>query len=98
MAYNITYDEKMAQYIVDTGKETKLVVRPHEKRSSWIGVEYIDQYDSLLSESDYTPLSQDTLNEVVNGIDIAIRIETKDLPSMLRELANLMEGKNVNRK
>ena len=93
MAFSITYDEIMAQYVVQSNDETKLIIRPHEKNKSWIGVEYNDQYDCLLSEweDNYTPLSQDTLNDAINGLDAAIKIETKDLPSMLRELANLME-------
>lgn len=92
MAFSITYDEIMAQYVVQSNDETKLIIRPHEKNKSWIGVEYNDQYDCLLDElPDYQPKSQDTLNDVINGIDAAIVIETKDLPEMLRELAKLME-------
>ncbi|MDT2813775.1 hypothetical protein P7H75_02875 [Vagococcus carniphilus] len=100
MAYQIKYDETMAQYVVQSNDETKLIIRPHEKNKSWIGVEYNDQYDCMFSGlPDYQPKSQDTLNDVINGIDAAIVIETKDLPSMLRELAKLMEeGKYANRR
>lgn len=92
MAYQIKYDETMAQYVVQSNDETKLIIRPHEKNKSWIGVEYNDQYNCLLSEwEDYTPLSQDRLNDAINGLDAAIVIETKDLPEMLRELATFIE-------
>lgn len=87
MAYQIKYDETMAQYVVQSNDETKLIIRPHEKNKSWIGVEYDDMYDVSVNK-DYTDMSN---NEIINEIDAAIVIETKDLPSMLRELAKLME-------
>ncbi|MGL4581696.1 MAG: hypothetical protein ACRCVU_01805 [Flavobacterium sp.] len=92
VGYVIKTDEKNAQYLVETDRETRLIIRPHEKNKSWIGVEYKDKSDCLLSEwKDYTPLSQDTLNDAINGLDVAIVLETKDLPSMLRELAKVIE-------
>lgn len=87
MAFNITYDETMAQYVVQSNDETKLIIRPHEKNKSWIGVEYDDMYDVSVNK-DYTDMSN---NEIINEIDAAIVIETKDLPGMLRELAKLIE-------
>ncbi len=87
MAFSITYDEIMAQYVVQSNDETKLIIRPHEKNKSWIGVEYDDMYDISVNK-DYTDMSN---NEIINEIDAAIVIETKDLPEMLRELAKIME-------
>ncbi len=87
MAYQIKYDETTAQYVVKSNDETKLIIRPHEKNKSWIGVEYDDMYDVIV-DKDYTDMSN---NEIINEIDAAIVIETKDLPEMLRELAKLME-------
>ena len=95
MAYQIKYDETMAQYVVQSNDETKLIIRPHEKNKSWIGVEYEDMYDVSVNK-DYTDMGN---NEIINEIDAAIVIETKDLPNMLRELAKLMEeGKHANRR
>ncbi|MFW7432868.1 hypothetical protein [Vagococcus carniphilus] len=60
MAFNITYDKKMAQYVVQSNGETKLIIRPHEKKKSWVGVEYDDMYDVSVNK-DYTDMSNNEL-------------------------------------
>lgn len=73
MAYQIKYDKMMAQYVVKSNDETKLIIRPHEKNKSWVGVEYDDMYDISVNK-DYTDMSN---NEIINEIDAAIVIELK---------------------
>lgn len=89
MAYQIKHDEINAQYIVSSDTDTLLVIKPYEKDNSWIGIEYAGQYDADC-DTNYVGMSY---NQVLDELDAAIVFKTKDLPTMLRELANLMEGK-----
>lgn len=89
MGYSIEYEELNARYIVHSGSDTILIIKPYEKDGSWIGVEYTEDGNQLLDKFDIDKCK--TTNDVINEVDAAILFKTKDLPSMLRELAEFIE-------
>lgn len=98
MSYTIKYDEKTACYEVqsDVNHTTKLVIKPHELKNSWIAIEYNDMYDEDVTDKTLNAIKHSTFNEVVDTLDVALVVETSTLADMLKELAKLIEeGKHV---
>lgn len=94
MGYSIEYEELNARYIVHSGSDTILIIKPYEKDGSWIGVEYTEDGNKELDSIDKYEFDYEecqTVNDVINGVDAVILFKTKDLPEMLRSLAMFIE-------
>lgn len=89
MGYSIEYEELNARYIVHSGSDTILIIKPYEKDGSWVGVEYTEDGNQSLDKFDIDKCK--TTNDVINEVDAAILFKTKDLPEMLRKLAEFIE-------
>lgn len=89
MAYSIEYEKVNARYVVSSGLDTILIIKPYEKDKSWIGVEYTEDVELKAEYYDFKKCK--TTNDVIDEVDAAILFKTKDLPEMLRELAKFIE-------
>ena len=89
MGYSIEYEELNARYIVHSGSDTILIIKPYEKDGSWIGVEYTEDGNQSVDKFDIDKCK--TVNDVINEVDAAILFKTKDLHEMLRSLAMFIE-------
>lgn len=87
MGYSIEYEELNARYIVHSGSDTILIIKPYEKDGSWIGVEYTEDGNQSVDKFDIDKCKM--VNDVINEVDAAILFKTKDLPEMLRSLLSV---------
>lgn len=95
MGYSIEYEELNVRYIVHSGSDTILIIKPYEKDGSWVGVEYTEDGNQSLDKFDIDKCK--TTNDVINEVDAAILFKTKDLPEMLRSLAMFIETGRKNK-